>query len=318
MSSFMPAHAPRESAGSRRPRAGLPCRPRARESGLACHGPRGWRRSRRALLPGPADELCWCPRLTVIGRSVFSRSVRHGTPSTVVSSWMPPESVSTSRRRPAAAGSRGSRAARSAAGRERRVLARARAASRRARVRGWTGKTTGSRAPIARRRVGAARQASPGRRRSTGRCSVTQRVARAAQPEVARSASRVARRRHARAACRSSRCRRSAMRSASDALAAQVLVARRLGGVRASSVSASVTTRLISSGIVRSKLRRPASTWATGTPSFGRRRARRRAWSSRRRRRPRRRAPCSSDDRLEARSSPRPSARRASPSRPRG
>ena len=31
---------------------------------------------------------------------------------------------------------------------------------------------------------------------------------------------------------------------------------------------ASVRMRLISSGIVRSKLRRPASTWATGTPSL--------------------------------------------------
>ena len=30
----------------------------------------------------------------------------------------------------------------------------------------------------------------------------------------------------------------------------------------------SVRTRLISSGMVRSKLRRPASTWATGMPSF--------------------------------------------------
>ena len=36
------------------------------------------------------------PSVTVIGRSVLSRSVRHGTPSTVVSSWTPPESVSTS------------------------------------------------------------------------------------------------------------------------------------------------------------------------------------------------------------------------------
>ena len=30
----------------------------------------------------------------------------------------------------------------------------------------------------------------------------------------------------------------------------------------------SVRTRLVSSGIVRSKLRRPASTWATGTPAL--------------------------------------------------
>ena len=35
------------------------------------------------------------PSLIVIGRSVFGRSVRHGTPSTVVSSCIPPESVST-------------------------------------------------------------------------------------------------------------------------------------------------------------------------------------------------------------------------------
>ena len=31
----------------------------------------------------------------MIGRSVRARSVTHGTPSTVVSSWRPPESVST-------------------------------------------------------------------------------------------------------------------------------------------------------------------------------------------------------------------------------
>src|SRR6059058_4734281 len=33
------------------------------------------------------------PSVTVTGRSVFERSVRQGTPSTLVSSWMPPESV---------------------------------------------------------------------------------------------------------------------------------------------------------------------------------------------------------------------------------
>ncbi len=31
----------------------------------------------------------------VMGRSVFGRSVRHGTRRKVVSSWSPPESVST-------------------------------------------------------------------------------------------------------------------------------------------------------------------------------------------------------------------------------
>ena len=35
------------------------------------------------------------PSVIVIGRSVLSRTVKHGTPSAVVSSWMPPESVTT-------------------------------------------------------------------------------------------------------------------------------------------------------------------------------------------------------------------------------
>jgi len=35
------------------------------------------------------------PCAIVIGRSVFSRSVKHGTPRAVVSSWSPPLSVST-------------------------------------------------------------------------------------------------------------------------------------------------------------------------------------------------------------------------------
>ena len=35
------------------------------------------------------------PTSTVLGRSVLGRSVRHGTPSAVVSSWIPPESVTT-------------------------------------------------------------------------------------------------------------------------------------------------------------------------------------------------------------------------------
>ena len=39
----------------------------------------------------------WCRCVTVTGRSVLCRRVRHGTPSAVVSSWIPPESVRTSR-----------------------------------------------------------------------------------------------------------------------------------------------------------------------------------------------------------------------------
>ena len=62
---------------------------------------------------GDSSPTSWLvPSVMVMGRSVLSRSVRQGTPSTVVSSWMPPESVSTSRAPPAGRGSRGSRAAR--------------------------------------------------------------------------------------------------------------------------------------------------------------------------------------------------------------
>ena len=58
------------------------------------------------------------------------------------------------------------------------------------------------------------------------------------------------------------------MRSLGDALGAQVL--DRLVAVEEELArrSASATIRLTSSGIVRSKLRRPDSTWATGMPSF--------------------------------------------------
>jgi hypothetical protein len=46
-----------------------------------------------------ADRLVptrwFVPSSIVTGRSVVVRSVRHGTPSAVVSYWIPPESVST-------------------------------------------------------------------------------------------------------------------------------------------------------------------------------------------------------------------------------
>src|SRR5262249_2063370 len=44
-------------------------------------------------LAGSVPTSWLVPTSTVTGRSVFSRSVRQGTPSAVVSSWMPPESV---------------------------------------------------------------------------------------------------------------------------------------------------------------------------------------------------------------------------------
>ena len=55
------------------------------------------RRRRSGSAPDPSPTRTFVPISIVIGRSVFSRTVRHGMPSTVVSSWMPPESVMTSR-----------------------------------------------------------------------------------------------------------------------------------------------------------------------------------------------------------------------------
>src|SRR6266568_1727531 len=53
--------------------------------------------AQRRIRSGSSPTRRLLPSVTVTGRSVFSRSVMHGTPSTVVSSWTPPESVSTSR-----------------------------------------------------------------------------------------------------------------------------------------------------------------------------------------------------------------------------
>ena len=49
---------------------------------------------RAACVAVPAKTLV--PSVRVTGRSVFSRTVTQGTPNTVVSSCMPPESVNTS------------------------------------------------------------------------------------------------------------------------------------------------------------------------------------------------------------------------------
>ena len=48
-------------------------------------------------LAGSVPISSFVPIVMVSGRSVLSRRVRHGTPSTVVSSVMPPESVITPR-----------------------------------------------------------------------------------------------------------------------------------------------------------------------------------------------------------------------------
>ncbi len=77
--------------------ARLPCRPTVAARCATSVG-------RRVLFPRPRPRprarrrrACSSPASTVTGRSVLSRSVRHGIPRTVVSSCMPPESVRTSR-----------------------------------------------------------------------------------------------------------------------------------------------------------------------------------------------------------------------------
>ena len=133
------------------------------------------------------------------------------------------------------------------------------------RVRGWTGNTRGrraatsARAPTTRARRPDHRPAlddatSPARRRrrarSAGRCST--------------SAMRSTVRNRVSIMMLPTRCTRlgstpsaASCRSASD------------DGVKSQVASESTTTRLISSGMERSKLRSPASTWPTGAPPPG-------------------------------------------------
>ena len=211
------------------------------------------------------------PCSTVIGRSVFSRIVRHGTPSAVVSSWMPPESVSTRRalaeqpehleialRRQQCDRAVGQRAATS---RTARCCARAR---------GCMGQISGKpprhvaqqRERLAQRiRVVDVRgpvqrhDAEPGapstrRRGSTpARAQRSRRRDRALPDAQQRIDHHVADEADARPAAMPSRSRLSA--------AARSVVYR-------TSAIWSVSTRLISSGISRSKLRSPASTCTTG------------------------------------------------------
>jgi len=59
------------------------------------HWPANRRSSAEASAAGSVPNISLVPTVTVSGRSVVSRSVMQGTPITVVSSVMPPESVIT-------------------------------------------------------------------------------------------------------------------------------------------------------------------------------------------------------------------------------
>ena len=91
-----PARRARRSSDRRRGRrrsAPTPCRPRAAERCASCAARRAIRSGTSAIRFGSRPSSVFVPIETVIGRSVFARSVKHGSPRYVVSSWMPPESV---------------------------------------------------------------------------------------------------------------------------------------------------------------------------------------------------------------------------------
>ncbi len=201
------------------------------------------------------------PWVIVMGRSVFGRTVRQGTPSIVVSSCTPPESVTTS-----AAPRTSERNSTYPSG---SMIVRLSpvtrpASARRPRPRGCSGTTIGT-CSLTASTASTSSRADSGSSTFPGRCSVA-------------------------TAYRSGRARRSfsgsgsSFGSAEKRLSIMGLPTRctlpgetpslarwdRPSGLVTSrmSASASVTTRLTSSGISRSKDRRPASTCAVGIWSF--------------------------------------------------
>ncbi len=206
------------------------------------------------------------PSVTVTGRSVFSRSVRHGMPSAVDSSCRPPESV--------------------------RIRLRVRRQRQEVDVAERLGRAidaveialeTELAQPLARARVHrkhdrhlARRPAARPRRMPRKRLAIVH-VRRPMQRQHRVGASptgdAIADRDRASpaagdgAACRSSRCRRGGSARPASLRRSRFSSASR-DGVSSRSASRSVTMRLISSGIVRSRLRRPASTCAIGITSF--------------------------------------------------
>ena len=151
--------------------------------------------------------------------------------------------------------------------RTRRSSPDSRSATQRPRVRGEENRQPGRR--ISPRAVHDVRSSTAGRRRWTA----VQRdhgVVPAGQSESRRHPAGTGPARGGAAACRSSRCRRRRP-AVGDPLPPQVVAWRSARWRTGSRATASVSTRLISSGMSRSKLRRPASTCARGMRRLGRR-----------------------------------------------
>src|SRR6185503_2443864 len=225
--------------------------------------PRRTRATAAAIRAGSVPASALVPSSTVSGRSVFSRQVTHGTPSAVVSSCSPPESVrvkvaSFQRLRNSmyeSGGVRQTPGPRSAA-----------CPFSLARVRGWTGKISGSSretSPSARTR----RASVAGSSTLEARCSVTtpyrwKRFFRSEDPRLAVPRRSVW-------YTRLSTMTWPTWKMRSQALPSRTRLSTAAGSVtKKKSEIESVTMRLISSGIARSRLRSPASTCATGMPAF--------------------------------------------------
>ena len=205
-----------------------------------------------------AARVAILPMVTVTGRSVWGRRVRQGTPRAVVSSWMPPESVKTSRAW--AIRQRNSRYPRGSVATSR--LSRPSMPKRRSRsrVRGCTGNTTGS-SPEIRSMAPRIRPRTAGSSTLRGRCRVRSAYPPGSRPSFLQASVRSARWRWRR--------RVSIMVLPTRKMASAGRPSRRRLSTASCSVAnrrsdrASVSTRFTSSGMVRSKLRRPASTWAS-------------------------------------------------------
>ena len=124
------------------------------------------------------------------------------------------------------------------------------------------------RRPASRRRArcsSAIASASSGPSTSAGRCRVTSSVARPARRRAARPSPSPRKRPSSATRVSIIVLPTKCMRSSATPSARRFSIASSLCR-KSSSESASATIRLSSSGIVRSKLRRPDSTWATGMP----------------------------------------------------
>ena len=231
-----------------------------------------WRAGRRASSAGisasragSSPSTVFVPCVSVTGRSVLSRSVKHGTPSAVVSSWTPPESVTTAAA-PACRDRNGVYGQRVRSSRTPGPVREPEVASRCARARVHReddGQLGGRRA----RARASSRSSSSGVVDERAAGAASRGRSRRADAQLAPGGGARAPRRRSPSACRSSCCRRtrSGSRSMPSARGCRAAFSE---WVSSSCERWSVSLRLCSSGIAQSNERRPASRWQTGICSL--------------------------------------------------